>query len=81
MMLWFSRHRRFQERLSAYMDGELAQRDVRSVQTHLESCESCRREMAGLRVASAAMREMPDVDVPRSFALKPADVARPATQP
>jgi hypothetical protein len=27
------------------------------------------------------MREMPDVDVPRSFTLKPADVARPATQP
>ena len=80
-MLWFNRHRRFQERLSAYMDGELAQRDARSVQTHLESCESCRRQMAGLRVASAAMREMPDVDVPRSFALKPADVARPATRP
>ena len=80
-MLWFNRHRRFQERLSAYMDGELAQRDARSVQTHLESCESCRRELAGLRVASAAMREMPDVDVPRSFALKPADVARPATRP
>lgn len=79
-MLWFSKHRRFQERLSPYMDGELAQRDARSLETHLESCESCRRELAGLRVISAAMRELPDVDVPRSFALRPADVTRPATR-
>ena len=78
MMLWFNSHRRLRGQLSAYIDGELAERDAGALETHLQACESCGRELAELRLASAALRELPDVEAPRSFALTPAHVAGPA---
>jgi len=78
MMLWFNSHRRLRGQLSAYIDGELAERDAGALETHLQACESCGRELAELRLASAALRELPDIEAPRSFALTPAHVAGPA---
>ncbi len=77
-MLWFKSHRRFQEQLSAYIDGELLEKDALALDAHVESCDACAREFEELRLASAALQELPDVEVPRSFRLSPADVARPA---
>lgn len=37
------------DRLSAYLDGELVAEDAARVERHLESCPSCRAELAGLR--------------------------------
>ena len=78
MMLWFNSHRRLRGQLSAYIDGELAERDAGALETHLQACESCGRELAELRLASAALGELPDIEAPRSFALTPAHVAGPA---
>ena len=80
-MLWRNPHRRFQERLSAHLDGELPPEDAAALQAHLESCDSCREELAAIRLASAALAELPDVEAPRSFALTPEHVARPAVPP
>lgn len=77
-MLWFKSHRRFQEQLSAYIDGELPEKDALALDAHVESCDACAREFEELRLASAALQELPDVEAPRSFKLSPADVARPA---
>jgi len=79
-MLWFRSHRRFQEQLSAYIDAELPEKDALALDAHVQSCEACSRELDELRLASAALQELPEVDVPRSFALSPADVARPVPQ-
>ena len=78
MMLWFNSHRRLRGQLSAYIDGELPEREAGALETHLQACESCGRELAELRLASAALRELPDIEAPRSFALTPAHVAGPA---
>src|SRR3990172_3041352 len=78
IMPWFSRHQRFRDRLSAHIDGELTPREARGLEAHLSACDSCRRELAGLRAAVLALRELPDVDAPRSFALTAGQAARPA---
>lgn len=79
-MLWRNPHRRFQERLSAYLDGELSPDGARALQAHLDSCDDCAAEFADLRMASAALAELPEVEVPRSFALTPDLVGRAAAQ-
>ncbi|HET8943351.1 MAG TPA: zf-HC2 domain-containing protein [Dehalococcoidia bacterium] len=79
-MLWRNPHRRFQERLSAYLDGELSPDGARALQAHLDSCDTCAAEFADLRMASSALAELPEVEVPRSFALTPDLVGRAAPQ-
>src|SRR3972149_4363013 len=81
IMPWFRRHQRFRDRLSAHIDGQLTPREARGLETHLSACESCRRELAGLRITVMALRELPDVETPRSFALTPAQAARPLPRP
>jgi hypothetical protein len=76
-MRWLNPHRRIQDRLSAYLDAELPVDEARMVDAHVRSCGSCAQELAELRLAAAALADLPEVDVPRSFALTPAD-ARPA---
>jgi hypothetical protein len=76
-MIWPT-HSRFRNKLSAYMDGELSPREDAALEAHLASCRSCARELEGLRLASAALREMPEATAPRSFALTPQQAARPA---
>lgn len=76
-MIWPT-HSRFRNKLSAYMDGKLSPREDAALEAHVASCRSCARELEGLRLASAALREMPESAAPRSFALTPEQVARPA---
>ena len=76
----FDRHRRFRSKLSAYIDGELSSDEVRSLDTHLKSCDSCRLDLDEMRAAVDALKGIPEVDAPRSFRLTPEMVAerRPA---
>ena len=47
------------EALSAYADGELPPAEAREVETHLEQCTECARELALIRTLGGAMRAMP----------------------
>lgn len=71
----FDRHRKFRNKLSAYIDGELSNDAVRSLDAHLESCDTCRLELDEMRATVDALRSIPEVEAPRSFRLTPAMVA------
>ncbi len=57
------------ERLSAYIDGELATAEAQRLEAHVVTCEACRREIAELRQMRALLRALPAPRLPRSFAL------------
>ena len=45
--------------LNAYLDGELHGKRLREMQTHLETCETCRAELTELRRVSDLVRTAP----------------------
>lgn len=55
--------------LSAYVDKELASDELALCDAHLQTCARCQSDLADLRLTSALLRKMPQVEVPRSFAL------------
>jgi anti-sigma factor RsiW len=63
--------------LSAYLDAELLPAERERVETHLASCERCRRELAELRQTVALLKKLPPVTAPRSFAIESPTVAPP----
>jgi hypothetical protein len=46
------------EQLSAWLDGELEERERRQVDLHLEACPGCRTRLEGLRAASASLASL-----------------------
>jgi len=50
--------REVQERLSAWLDGELAPPEGELIAAHLKGCAGCRREVAQLRALDAALAEL-----------------------
>jgi anti-sigma factor RsiW len=46
------------ETLTAYADGELPPEEARRVETHLEQCTECGRELALIRTLGGAMRDL-----------------------
>lgn len=46
------------DRLSAYLDGELAAAEERAVEGHLATCPACRAELAGLRSVVGRLRDL-----------------------
>ncbi len=77
MMLWFDRHRRLRDRLSAYIDGELDPPAAQRLESHLAQCERCRLELEQLRATVSGLRDLPVLEPPRSFTLSPQRVAAP----
>ena len=75
MMLWFDKHRRTKDDLSAYIDGGLSAARIRSLEKHLAACESCRGDLAGLRATITALQGLPQAESPRSFTLTRGQVA------
>ncbi len=55
-------------RLSAYLDGELPEQDIKQVKTHLDSCAGCRRALQELTDASEAYREISPLAPPPALA-------------
>ncbi len=70
----FSRHPRGD--ISAHADGELAPDRLTALDAHLAGCERCRTELDDLLAVRDALRELPQVAAPRSFALTPAMAER-----
>ncbi len=65
-----TRHQRMRRKLSAYLDGDLAESEKVRVEQHLTECASCRRELESLRVTVGLLQELPQVQPPRSFVLE-----------
>lgn len=60
--------RQYQERFSEYLDDALDDADREALEAHLESCERCRAELAALRRVVDAVRELPVLRAPETFA-------------
>jgi hypothetical protein len=60
-------HRYAEERLSAYLDGELLPQERMAVDRHLAICQACRWNLETLRQTVQWTRELPDIPVPRAF--------------
>lgn len=69
-------HRYTEDRLSAYLDGELTERERTAVEQHLESCRDCRLSLETLRQTVRWTRGLQPVPVPRVFTIQPS--AQPA---
>ncbi len=54
-------------RISLYLDGELPQEEAEALRAHLESCEGCTAYMAELQTAVKALKQLPQIEVSRSF--------------
>ena len=70
-------HERVEALLSPYLDGHTSKAERALVERHIESCGDCARSLATLQATVTAVREMPRVRAPRSFAL-PRSMARPS---
>jgi hypothetical protein len=57
----------YTDRLSEYLDGELSQDELRSLEHHVAQCESCARTLRELRAVRAAARELTDRAPPRDL--------------
>ena len=74
-------HGFFEERLSAYLDGELNPPEHEAVEHHLETCPACQWELETLSQTIQWTRELPTLTVPRVFTVPvPAEPARSARQ-
>ena len=75
VFFWRQRRQHIKEAdLSAYVDGRPEQTARVRIEAHVESCAECREALVELRALRTALRELPRVAAPRSFALREADV-------
>ena len=58
------------DRLSAYLDGELATAEMQAVSLHLGSCPECRDELQTLDRARIAIRALPGIEPPELLELR-----------
>ncbi|UCH35064.1 MAG: zf-HC2 domain-containing protein [Armatimonadota bacterium] len=65
------------ELLSSYLDGRLSPSEAAEVEAHIEVCDACREELAGLRMTSQLLGSLPADRL--SVDLAPALVARAAS--
>ncbi len=63
------RHGKLRELLSSYIDDEVSDSERRRVERHLPTCEECRQELESLRVTVTALRQLPEIQTARSFAI------------
>ncbi len=56
-----------QERLSAYLDGDLSPEEMKEVAAHLSGCESCQAVLSELREVRDALRSLPEVEIPEDL--------------
>ena len=59
-----------QDRLSAWLDGELAPEVAAGVARHVESCARCRRELAQLETLEQALGSLPEAALPPGLSEK-----------
>lgn len=67
--------------LTAYIDKELAEHDSRAVETHLETCEECRKELRSLKIACEITNALPHLAVAPHLWDRIAEQVAPAADP
>lgn len=65
--------------LSAYLDQEMAPDESELCAAHVQACQPCQAALADLRLTSALLNEMPQVQAPRSFTLPANFIVMPVT--
>lgn len=68
--------RRVRDKLSEYIDDRLGIDERDSVESHLESCDACSKELETLRMTVRLLNQVPMVPVPRSFAIREMEADR-----
>lgn len=68
---FLDRHNWFASRADAYADGELTLSEQLRFESHLDRCDDCSGVVAEARTLRAAMAQLPEVEIPRSFRLTP----------
>lgn len=56
------------EALRDYAFDELPAAEVRGIEQHLETCEACSADLERLRITTAALRSLPDREIPQRIA-------------
>lgn len=75
---FFSReHKPDIEALSAHLDGRLDAAQAQAIKAHVAACDVCRPALAQMQNLQAMLQAMPEVEAPRSFRLRQADVETP----
>jgi anti-sigma factor RsiW len=64
-----SKHQYYEDRLSAYLDGELAPQEQDAVERHLATCQACKWDLDTLRATVQWTSELPTVPLPRVFTI------------
>jgi hypothetical protein len=64
--------------LSALVDRQLDAEAARATEAHVAACTMCSEEVDGMRRVKTMLAAMPELDAPRSFRLRQADVDAPA---
>ncbi len=65
------------EVLSVLVDEQLSPAELQAARVHLEACTRCTEQLAELRRLKALLGDLPELDLPRDFALGPRLVADP----
>ncbi|MFQ5925613.1 MAG: anti-sigma factor family protein [Dehalococcoidia bacterium] len=60
---------RSKEMLSLYIDGKLGPSERERIESHIEGCQACRRELESLEATVNLLHRVAMVSSPRSFAL------------
>ena len=53
--------------LSAFVDGELSEKEKEEVLAHVERCQNCREYLSELMIVHTMFEEMPELDAPAGF--------------
>ncbi len=75
------KHRRLSVLLSSYIDGQVSASEAARVEGHLAQCEGCRVELESLRATVGLLSGLPELAVPRSFALTQVPASAPSELP
>ena len=59
--------RQLADKLSAYLDGELQEKDAKEVMKHLEECECCRHCVETLKLTRDTVRKMSKPEMPKDM--------------
>ncbi len=55
------------KKLTAYLDGEVSEKEQEIISEHVKSCTACRQELDALRTVSRTLDEIVDVEVTPYF--------------